>query len=1144
MQESTTALGQRLVNLCRPSFGHRLLDEGRARGLIWYDGALPPGAPEYRPSLTHDLLDYGYSVFALALRLRSTGVRAPALARGFQVAAQAIEAAVRRGVPKERSNGFHRISCAVAYHLAGYAACAYSMLPTDLDTKDVAPPQRVLTQLLLRSLDSMHNAVRDWLLDEEHQDQGIARRLLDDPDFDETDAADLALTGSFMRSIALFDHALATGEGQLVEEARSRLRLTSETAADLRAVTHWWTSKMALHLVDDLWHMSLHQQLPILPQDDDVGAQWNRIRQRYIDRLRTASPATIALWPSQIEAAQRCTSADDDLVVGLPTGAGKTRIAELCILRALSAGQRVFYITPLRALSAQVERGLSGTFVPLGFSVSSLYGAAAIRGADSNPLRACSIVVATPEKFDFALRSEPSLLDDVGLVILDEGHMLGRDERELRYEVFVQRLLRRSDADSRRVVALSALFPEPGQMSDFVAWIRQDDPGTAIHGTWRPTQQRFGEVVWDADAARLTIQLGETSPSVPRFVESRPPPAGSRRRKAFPDGKNELELAVAWKYVEQGKDVLIYCPEARSVNTLAKLVTSCVSKKLLARLRSPSPRIMDAVASAAEWLGPDHPAVQCLKYGVVVHQGQMPHQLRNDIQELLHSGECPLTIASPTLAQGLNLSAGVVLVHSLWREGKLIPHSELVNVAGRAGRPYVDSEGIILRAVWSDDSTEGAKQLRIWRRLIRSVKAPVICSGLLALASDILKSACSVTSVPMEEIVEYVTSHWDMRGSSAIEASTPAMAEQPWESDIGSLDTALLALLDGGISVAEVDDELDRVLGGSLFTRQLARQEKCLQVFLRPFLVARSRAIWKHTSLAQRRGYQAACIGLRTGQFLDANLSDLLTLLLEAEKAVCVGDVSAVDAIVSFARIAFQAEPFQPPTELRNTWESALRGWVGGELLPQIGSGATDAQRAGLQNVLWHRLPWAMEAVRAHAVAVGQLPADAVQGYAAMAVEAGCLDRAVITVLRAGLSSREAAIVSVAETAATFTDRHGMVQWLASEQVNSLTEVENWPTANSRPAWLRFVRAQRQGGPAQMTRYSQALAVSWSGDTPSVGTRVTVDPASGLVLTLELDPLGILTAPLAISARDIITATVADKPDTIVVECLSGVVTS
>jgi len=44
------------------------------------------------------------------------------------------------------------------------------------------------------------------------------------------------------------------------------------------------------------------------------------------------------------------------------------------------------------------------------------------------------------------------LINDVGLIVLDEGHMIGLGEREVRYEAQIQRLLKRADADTRRIV--------------------------------------------------------------------------------------------------------------------------------------------------------------------------------------------------------------------------------------------------------------------------------------------------------------------------------------------------------------------------------------------------------------------------------------------------------------------------------------------------------------------------------------------------------------------------------------------------------------------------------------------------------------------------------------------------------------------
>jgi replicative superfamily II helicase len=96
------------------------------------------------------------------------------------------------------------------------------------------------------------------------------------------------------------------------------------------------------------------------------------------------------------------------------------------------------------------------------------------------------------------LRNDPSLLDDVGLLVFDEGHMIGPGEREVRYEVQIQRLLRRPDAEQRRIVCLSAILPDGPQLEDFSAWLRRDQPGDPIKDDWRPTRLRFGEVVWSS----------------------------------------------------------------------------------------------------------------------------------------------------------------------------------------------------------------------------------------------------------------------------------------------------------------------------------------------------------------------------------------------------------------------------------------------------------------------------------------------------------------------------------------------------------------------------------------------------------------------------------------------------------------------
>ncbi len=861
--------------------------------------------------------------------------------------------------------------------------------------------------------------------------------------------------------------------------------------------------------------MSLHRQVPELPSGHDDHARWREIRRGYIQRLRGGKRAAIELWPSQLEAARRSQNLTDDLVVALPTSAGKTRIAELCILRTLAADKRVVYVTPLRALSAQVERDLSESLQPLGFSVSSLYGSAGIESGDEETLRDGRVVVSTPEKLDFALRNDPTLIDDVGLIVLDEGHMLGPNEREVRYEALVQRLVRRSDAGDRRIVCLSALFPTPEEMSDLVAWLRADEPGEPIHSAWRPTRQRFGTLRWGSGSARLDVQVEDESPFVPRFVEQKAPPQGSRRRKAFPADKNELTLAAAWRFVEQQKDVLVYCVLRKSVEALGTLILECIRHKMLTSFAAPTQRVKDAMAVGAEWLGVAHPAVACLEHGVALHHGGLPRPFLNEVERLLRAGDCRLTIASPTLAQGLNLSASVLLVPSIWRNREIIPSAEFANVAGRAGRAFVDVEGLVLHVVWEDSSRHTSRAVRNWENLIAAAKAPKVASGILQLSVNIFKRIAAKAGIKPAEVLEYVANQgaaWDF---DAAKQQQLDVDEQGWNRDVASLDAAILALVDGETEDDAVEAELHAVLDGSLFSRELAREEAKVQELLRAFVTARAQRIWRETTPAQRKGFHSAGIGLSAGKFIDTNLEALITLLTQAEAAITIGDeVAAGEAVVAFAELVFQTAPFQAPKPLPARWREALLTWLAGKPSADVLALCDDEGVDLIQEALAYRLPWAMEAVRVHAQAVEHEGVDALTGLAALAVEAGSSKLSVIMLVRAGLSSREAAAAAVEDTAASFTDRDGMREWLNSELVEDRSTEKDWPTNRSRQAWLQFYEGERKADRSKWKRETQKVRVKWnSGRAPATGTSVSVEPSVGTyggVMTPDLQPLGLM----------------------------------
>ena len=1128
----------RLEQILDPAFRDQLLAKGMARGLIWQNGNLPSGAPGFSRSLSEDLLDYGHGVMALALQLRRADPEDTLLKEAFRRAGEAIEAAVHRG-PRDPAQSFHRVTAGTAFHLARYSARAYSILSVAQSMENVAPNEDIVVRLLRRRLDQMRSHYRLWLLDEGNQDWSMSQRLRDDESFGIPEAIHTALTSSLMRGMALFDHALTTGRHKSAEDAIARLKETARIAKGLHAVSHWWTATLARHLIEELWHLSLHQQIPHLPAGHDGRERWRDLRLSFIQRLRANERATIELWPSQLEASQRAIDPSDDLVIALPTSAGKTRIAELCILRTLAADQRVIYVTPLRALSAQIERDLADTFLPLGFSVSSLYGAAGIETADQETLRDGHIVITTPEKLDFALRNDGNLISDVGLIVLDEGHMLGKGEREVRYEALVQRLLRRSDAQTRRIICLSALFPSPEEMRDMVAWLRQDEPGDAVHSTWRPTRRRFGVIRWRRTHARLELEVGPERPFVPRFVEAVPPPPRSRRRNHFPNNKNELTLATAWQFIGRDMRVLVYCALRRSVETLGRLILSCINQGVLSSLQDINQNIRDAISTGTEWLGEDHPAVRCLEYGVALHHAGLPRPFLNHVERILRSGDCRLIIASPTLSQGLNLSASVLLIPSIWRNQQTIPPHEFSNVAGRAGRAFVDVEGLVLHVVWDKQPYS----VRKWNRLIRESTAPLVRSGLLLLTLQLYNHLARNFGVDLGELIEYVTGNDDAWEYTSSDREDLYATPLEWDRDVASLDSALLALLDLETQTQDVALAFNNAVEGSLFERQLLEKGEQLQRCLRHLAIARAHHIWKESEVGQRRGYYAAGVGLKAGKFMDVHLPELTLLLKQIERAIRSRDPEEVALfMVGFAELVFETTPFRPPKPMPSNWKQALQMWIRGELASDVVA-ITDNKSEGvnlLQEALTYRLPWAMEAVRVHASAIGQEGSQDVSGFGAMAVQAGSANPSVIQLLRSGLSSREAAIAAAVSTAADFDDRGGMFRWLNSEPVLSKYGDETWPTARSRHAWVSFLEGRDRQERRAWSRTSQHIPAIWSRN-PKPGAHVVIEPSlsqdgTHFVLTPDYYALGELLGVPERPIESIVEATVGESADVVTIE--------
>ena len=114
----------------------------------------------------------------------------------------------------------------------------------------------------------------------------------------------------------------------------------------------------------------------------------------------------------------------------MPTGSGKTWLAQQTMLSVLNKGQRAIYLTPLRALAEELYPQWQQQFKP--FKVGIFTGDYGATRAYPVSFLQAQLLVMTPERLDFCLRQwrkHWGWLPEVDLVVVDEFHLLGDGRR-------------------------------------------------------------------------------------------------------------------------------------------------------------------------------------------------------------------------------------------------------------------------------------------------------------------------------------------------------------------------------------------------------------------------------------------------------------------------------------------------------------------------------------------------------------------------------------------------------------------------------------------------------------------------------------------------------------------------------------------
>ncbi len=463
------------------------------------------------------------------------------------------------------------------------------------------------------------------------------------------------------------------------------------------------------------------------------------------------------LWSSQRAGLKRLQE-NSSFALCTPTGSGKTLVANLGLVKELLLRDHgdvvplALYLVPSRALAGEVEAKLTSE-LGRDLIITGLYGGSDW-GITDYWLKADrpTVLIATVEKADALMRYlAPLLLSRLRLLIVDEAHQVLPDDtkngrvafadhnsRSLRLESFVSRLLTQAPDIVR--IALTAVAG--GAAGPVARWIEGKEEAEAIGLRYRSTRQVIG-VLRTTPERQSTMHL-ELMNGMPLYVQERTNPVYLNLTTPAMPGlpapmRSSLyrfnQLTVLWtalhlivadrriliSVAQEPEQTMGWFVQAFALPTWADLPAFEVPEgwrgDLFAEVR----------ACCIDYCGEDSYEAKLLDRGIATSHGQMPQKLRRLMVAAIDAKVCPITVATATLTEGVNLPFDLIFVTSLKRsaydnvEQKPVvtpfTPAEFRNLAGRAGRPGATKgmEGITLVALPTAIVTTAPKQKKTQR---------------------------------------------------------------------------------------------------------------------------------------------------------------------------------------------------------------------------------------------------------------------------------------------------------------------------------------------------------------------------------------------------------------------------------------------
>uniref|UniRef100_A0A5S6QIL1 RNA helicase n=1 Tax=Trichuris muris TaxID=70415 RepID=A0A5S6QIL1_TRIMR len=369
---------------------------------------------------------------------------------------------------------------------------------------------------------------------------------------------------------------------------------------------------------------------------------------------------------------------DGNFLLCAPTGAGKTNVALLCIMREVGKhinedGSinreefKIIYIAPIRSLVREIVGNFSKRLASYKLVVGEFTGECRIK---RELLANTQIIVCTPEKYDVITRklSNHPIVRLVKLIIFDEIHLL-HDDRGPTLEALVARTLRymEQSQETVRLVGLSATLPN---YEDVAAFLRVEK-GNLFYfdNSYRPVplEQEY---------------VGVTEENL-------------RKRGEI---MNEVVYDKVVEYAGKGQ-VLVFVHSRKETGMTARAVRdACRERGTLSCFMNEARASTEILRREAEQVK-NNELKDLLPYCFAIHHAGMTRADRTLVEDLFADRRIQVLVCTATLAWGVNLPAHTVIIKGTQmykpEKGRWVELGSLdiMQMMGRAGRAQYDTKG-------------------------------------------------------------------------------------------------------------------------------------------------------------------------------------------------------------------------------------------------------------------------------------------------------------------------------------------------------------------------------------------------------------------------------------------------------------------